>query len=126
MKKLAIAFLVFVILGFCASAVNAQTIPGNPTGAEFTPSPDHAAVSQYEIGWFLSGAVDPLSITDIGKPTPDQNNVCRVTINVMPLPFNQYTAKIRAKAGDVYSEWSEPSNVFMRIPGKPGTPVIKR
>jgi hypothetical protein len=124
MKKLIFAFLVFALLGFAASA-SAQAVI-NPTGVEFTASADHAALSSYEIGWFLGAAVDPVSMVDIGKPTPDASNLCKATISVMPLPFNQYTAKVRAKAGTVYGEWSDPSNVFFRAPGKPGGPVIKK
>jgi hypothetical protein len=113
------------ILAVSATPAFAQALP-NPTGATFTASPDHASISSYEIAWFLVGAVDPVSTTDLGKPTPDALNVCTVVINVMPLAFNEYVAKIRAKAGTVASEWSDASNRFQRVPGKPGGPTVKK
>jgi hypothetical protein len=129
MKRIILAFLAFLLLGF--GAASAQNL-NNPGTGEFTASPDHAAISQYEIGWFLIGGTSPVSVLDIGKPTPDTIPGCsapspciQFTFNVMPLPFNQYVAKVRGKAGEVYSDWSDPSNVFYRVPGKPGKPVIK-
>ena len=123
MKRLLLTALIFALLGVASSAV-AQTIR-NPSGATFTPSADHATITSYEIGWFLTGAVEPVSTVDIGKPAPDGTNTCAIAINVMPLAFNEYTAKIRAKAGTVYSDWSDPSNGFQRVPGRPGKPAVK-
>jgi hypothetical protein len=124
MKRLIVVALVFALLG-CASVALAQTPIPNPTAIEFTPSPDHAQIDVYEVGWFLVGAASPVSVSDIGKPAPNASNICRATINVMPLAFNSYIAKARAKAGTVYSDWSDPSDVFLRQPGKPGKPVPK-
>jgi hypothetical protein len=124
MKRLIAVALVFGLLGFLAAAASAQTV-ANPTAVEFTPSADHAQVDAYEVGWFLAGATSPVGTTDIGKPAPNASNICRATINVMPLAFNSYTAKARAKAGTVYSDWSDPSDVFLRQPGKPGKPAAK-
>lgn len=119
------AFIAFLFTVLTPVVMHGQTLP-NPTGAEFTASPDHATITSYEIGWFLGGATSPVSTVDLGKPTPNASNVCTVVINVMPLPFNEYTAKVRAKAGTVYSEWSDPSNPFQRVPGRPGGPVVKK
>lgn len=127
MKRLIVVTLLFALLGIASTALG-QSLP-NPTGAEFTPSPDHAVISSYEIGWFLGAATSPVSTVDIGKPVPTAANLCIVGINVMPLAFGEYTAKVRAKiAGTpiVYSEWSEASNPFQRVPGRPGGPVIKK
>jgi hypothetical protein len=124
MKRIILVVTVFALLGFAASA-SAQPPIANPTAIEFTPSADHAQIDAYEVGWFLAGATSPVSTTDIGKPAPNAANVCRATINVMPLPFNSYTAKARAKAGTVYSDWSDPSDIFFRQPGKPGKPAPK-
>jgi hypothetical protein len=124
MKKWMVLVMTVVAV-FSASPVFAQALP-NPTGATFTASPDHAAISSYEIAWFFVGGTDPVSTTDLGKPTPDALNTCTVVINVMPLAFNEYVAKVRAKAGTVASEWSLPSNTFQRVPGKPGGPTVKK
>ena len=92
----------------------------NPSVATFTASVDHAQVSSYTIGYFLPGATDPVQTTDLGKPTPDATQTCTVTLNVMPLTFGaNYTAKVKAVAGTVSSDWSTASNPFDRVPGPP-------
>jgi len=104
----------------------AQTTPRNPREVTFTASLDHAQIDSYRIGYFLAGATDPVQETDLGKPTPDATQTCLATINTQPLAFGAaYTAKIRAIAGDVSSEWSTPSNPFDRVPGPPSKPVVK-
>jgi len=109
-----------------ASWASAQTVT-NPTKAEFTASVDHASITLYEIAWF-NGATQVGTTIDIGKPVPDANQVCLVTINTQPLAFAEYTAKVRAKVAGtpvIYSEWSDASNTFQRVPGKPGKPIAK-
>ena len=120
-----LTFVVVVVL-LAASPSFAQSLP-NPTGAEWTCSADHTAVTSYEIGWFLAAAASPVSTVDLGKPTGP--TLCTAAINVMPLAFAEYSAKVRAKVAGtpaVYSEWSDPSNLFQRVPGKPGTVVVKK
>jgi hypothetical protein len=121
-----------VICLLVAHAAFAQSVP-NPTKANWTASPDHPTITSYEIGWFLGAATQPVTTVDLGKPTPDTVPTCsspapciEAAINVMPLGFNEYTAKVRAKAGTMYSEWSDPSNPFARVPGPPGGPVVKK
>ena len=118
--------LILAVLVLVSAPVVAQTLP-NPTGTEWTCSADHSAVTSYEIGWFLAGAASLVSTVDLGKPTgPTQ---CAAAINVMPLAFAEYTAKVRAKVAGtpiIYSEWSDPSNLFQRVPGKPGGVVVKK
>jgi len=121
MKKL-ILILTLLLLPALASAQNLK----NPSVATFTASADHASITKYMIGYFLPGAVDPVTTADLGKPTPDAQNVCQVTLNVMPLSFNaNYTAKVKAVAGTAESVWSEASNPFDRVPGPPSKPVVK-
>jgi hypothetical protein len=117
---------VVLVLAFLALAnwASSQTVT-NPTKAEFTASADHATITLYEIAWF-TGATQVGTVVDIGKPTPDANQLCLVTINTQPLPFATYTAKVRAKAGTVYSEWSLASNPFDRVPAAPGSPTVKK
>lgn len=122
LQVVAVGIVIALVMG--VSPALAQTVR-NPTKVEFTPSPDHAQVTSYEIGWFLGAATDPVSTVDLAKPIPDAANLCTAVINVMPLPFNEYTAKIRAKAGTVASEWSLASNPFQRVPGPPAKPVVK-
>lgn len=122
--------LLLAVLAIAAPAT-AQTNVTNPTRAEFTASLDHAAITSYEIAWF-SGAAQVGAVVDLGKPTPDANQLCTATIQVMPLTFATYTAKVRAKVvtglvgAPIYSEWSAASNAFDRAPGNSGTPIIKK
>ena len=125
-QLLAWGLLVGTFLVLSPVLVHGQQPVPNPTGAEFTPSPDHAAIDSYQIGYFLAGAAEPTTLVDLGKPVPDAGNLCQAPINVMPLTFGDYTAKIRARVGTVWSEWSDPSNPFARIPGRPGGPVVKK
>lgn len=117
--------LLLALLGF-ASVASAQT-PVNPRTVTFTPSTDHATVTSYEIAYFVTGATDPIqAAVDIGKPAPDATNICTAAINTQGIPFgSNYIAKMRAKAGTLYSDWSEASNLFSRLPGPPAKPVIK-
>jgi len=125
MKRLVILLGAFLLV---ANVAVSQTLP-NPTGAEWTCSADHSSISSYEIGWFLAGATAPVSTTDLGKPIPTAANLCTSAINVMPLAFAEYSAKVRCKVAGapvIYSEWSDPSNLFQRVPGKPGGVVVKK
>jgi len=119
-KKLAALFLLV------ASTAFAQK-PVNPSVVTFTPSPDHAQITTYTIGYFLPGAAEPVqTATDIGKPVPDAQNTCTVPINTQPVPFGlDYVARIKAFAAGIASDWSEPSNFFDRKPGPPSKPVVK-
>jgi hypothetical protein len=133
MKRPLFIGLLALVLGLLAAAAFAQSVP-NPRLINFTASPDHQSITVYEVGWFLSGATSPVGTTDLGKPAPDTVPTCsspvpcvEASINVMPLPFAEYTAKVRARAGTLYSEWSLPSNPFVRVPGSPGgVPVVKK
>lgn len=125
-QLLAWAALVGACLVLAPVVVHGQAPVQNPTKAEFTPSADHATIDYYQIGYFLAGAAEPVTVTDLGKPAPDASNVCRVDLNTQPLTFGGYIAKVRARAGGVWSDWSDPSNPFERIPGPPGGPVVKK
>ena len=121
MKYLMAVLCVLVLMAVPAFA---QGPVPNPTRAEFKVSPDHATVDLYELAMF--DVADVLIATLlIGKPTPDAGNIAAVTINVQPIKFGLYTARIRAKAGAVYSAWSDPSNQWVREPGRPSNVVIK-
>lgn len=124
MKRVAIVFLAFALLGLAATA-SAQALK-NPSAATFTASVDHAQIDKYIIGYFLAGAAAPVQTADLGKPTPDATQTCTVALNTMPLSFNKdYTAKVKAVAGTAESDWSTASNPFDRAPGPPSKPVVK-
>jgi hypothetical protein len=124
MKRLIVALT--LALTFCAVPAFAQLVV-NPTRVEFTASTDHADIVSYDLGYFAPGATDPVQVVNLGKPTPDGANLCTSAVNVRPLGWVQnFIVKVRAVASPtVMSEWSDASNPFSRMPGKPGGPVIK-
>lgn len=126
MKRLAIVFLAFVLLGFAASA-SAQTVI-NPGHVEYTVSPDHATLTKYTLGFFLPGATDPVQSQDLAIVAPDGTGKVTQAINAVPLTFGVgYTAKLKAVAGAVSGEWSAASNAFDRAPLPPtAAPVVKK
>lgn len=121
MKKLILA-LAFVLV----PAISFGQAVHNPTAVTFTASVDHAAINNYVLGWFAIGATDPLMEVNLSKPTPDGSQVCTATIDARPLAFGSYIVKVRAVAGAVTSEWSEPSNLGIRSPFPPTVPVVRK
>lgn len=100
----------------------------NPKRVTFSPSPDDAVVTRYEIGYFLIGASEPFFTSDLNRP------VCTPTCD-LPLPakpaFGNFTAKVRAfgvdQAGQpIASAWSEDSNPFDLLPVPPARPTVVR
>lgn len=119
-------WLVLLFVLVAASAL-AQSVV-NPTRVNFTPSPDDAVVTRYEIGYFLIGAASPFFVYDLNRPT------CSPTCD-LPLPakpaFGNFVAKVRAfgvdQAGQpVASVWSEDSNPFDLLPVPPARPTVVR
>jgi hypothetical protein len=119
LKKLflCIAFLLV------ASAANAQFVL-NPSFVEFTPSPDDAQVTRYEMGFYLIGAAEPMQLLDLGRPSV-AGGKATVALPARPVPLNKYVAKARAYAGDVVGPWSEPSNEFGYDPRPPNRPAVR-
>jgi hypothetical protein len=126
MRRLLIALAAAACL--LTTGLAAEQNVQNPTGVSFTASADHALVDRYVLGVFTSATETiPVREVDLGKPTPDTNQVCSVSINLQPLPFGaNYLGRVRAVASTAMSDWSEASNPFDRVPGKPSTPVIKK
>ena len=126
MKRIVVVLLAVVAALVLFPAIGSAQTLKNPSAGECTASADHAQITKYIIGYFLPGATDPVQTADLGKPTPDAQNVIRFTINVMPLTFGAaYIAKVKAIAGTAESVWSEASNPFDRAPGPPSKPVVK-
>jgi hypothetical protein len=85
-------------------AVLAQAaVPTNPMEVEFT-SADHAVVTEYEAGFFLSGAAQPVTTVSLGKPALTSGKV-HAQLPSRPSALGQYELKVRAKVGTVVSPW---------------------
>lgn len=102
----------------------AQSTVSDPRIAEFSPSPDHAAVgsngqpvvSRYDLQFFYQGAAQPFQTADLGKPTPEADGKIRVNLSTVftPLPLPGFTYEARVAAvGPTGSGTSDVSNPFI-------------
>lgn len=90
MRRLTAIGAACVLILLAAGAARAQTIPAavNPTTVQFPPSADQtvlgldgvALVTKYELRMFLEAdQATPISVTDLGKPTPGTDGTITVT-----------------------------------------------
>ena len=119
-----VLIVTLLLVGLAAPALAQPLI--NPGAVTFTVSTDHALVT-YRIGYFLPGATNPVQTSDLGTGTPNAQGDVTFPINVHPITFGlAYIAKVKAVAGAIESEWSDPSNPFDRAPERTGQPVVKK
>ena len=122
-RRVSVVTTMVIALGGAWSHVSAQTVT-DPRYVEFTASADHFAltsgsqpmVSGYQMGWYLSGATAPVSVTDLGKPDPDGTGTIRLDLfsilSATPTPGITYTARVAA-LGPLGSSSSSDSNPFV-------------
>ena len=127
------------VLCLCVAAVSAQTAVVNPTEIVYTASADHGVtlpdgtvvVARYEVRFFAPGATSPVSVADLGKPTPVANVITQdLTDKLVGVPVSatvQYVAKVAAM-GPTGEGVSAASNPFMRVgpPAAPATPLLRK
>jgi hypothetical protein len=108
------------LLVLFASPVFAQAADvDNPSAVAFTPSIDHALVTNYELD-ILRPDGTVLQTINIAKPTPDATNTCTAAVNVQPVAFGTgYSFRLRAIAGTAASAYTVSVNKFNRVPGAP-------
>lgn len=105
----------------------AQSSVINPTRAQFEPSADHASVTRYELS-ILDATGTEAAAFDLGMPVP-VDGVAEAPVDLAALPFGAYTAVARAYGADangapIRGEDSDPSNVFVRVPGAPSGVLV--
>ena len=103
--------------------VAAQDIPRNPRNIEFVCA-DHDRDDQHELDILDSGG-NVIQTILLGDPPVGQDGIVRTTINIQPITFGEYTARVRARAGDLISLNSAPSNMFLRAPGQPSGVIVR-
>ena len=104
---------------------HAQTVQ-NPTRVEFDLSVDHDRVTRYELSVVNLATGATIQTLDLGLPDdPDGDGRVDVAINMQPIAFGTYVAVARAYAADVVGPDSDPSNVWERVPGRPGGVLLR-
>jgi hypothetical protein len=91
------------VLVFLAAPAFAQ-VPVNPGRVELKAD-DLPIATRVEIGVFLLGAAAPVSVLDIGKPTPRPDGLIEAPVNVRPFGLGSYEFKARVVAGTAVSAW---------------------
>jgi P pilus assembly chaperone PapD len=106
-------------------------VPVNPTRVEFD-CVDHDRDTQHELKILQTNGTNRVLITTIllGDPAKEPDGKVRTTINVQPIAFGEYVARVNAIAvsstgATLRSADSEESNVFIRAPGGPGRPTVR-
>jgi hypothetical protein len=124
---------------FGAGAALLQVNPANPSTIEFTASTDHAALdtngqpilTRYDVEIYTStAAATPTKTQGIGKPTPVGGVITFTQLATITsgLPFAPgYVAKVVAvgPGGATRSGFSNPFDLTAKVPGAPGTPVVR-
>lgn len=116
MRFILMAWTVLVL--FCAAPASAQTLIKNPSGLIFT-CPDHALDDQHEIDIVRQADGVVVQTLLVGDPPADVNGDVVVKVNVQPVAFGSYVFRVRAVAGTIKSDTSDPSPIWERAPGKP-------
>jgi hypothetical protein len=93
----------------------------NPTTAEFD-CPDHDLDDNHELDIISVVGTNRVVIQTIslGDKPADADGKVRFALNLQPIAFGDYVARARAVAGAIKSDDSADSNLFQRVPGKPG------
>jgi hypothetical protein len=130
-ERLALTFLFAALVALPAAA---QT--QNPSSVTFDHA-DFATAAHYDGGYFqllvkvdntcdlLSApAVAPMATDNLGKPATTTGVSMSATLSAKPIGC--YVMKVRVlDASGLYSDWSLPSDPFVRKPATPGKPVAK-
>jgi hypothetical protein len=108
-----------------STSAMAQTAPvKNPTLVVFRCSSDHDLHTGHEMDIVATNG-QVIQTLSLGTATPDAAGDVRLPINVQPIAFGVYTARVRAVAGAAKSFDSDPSNVWERAPGRPSQPEMR-
>jgi hypothetical protein len=96
----------FVLVGLLVLGgigLSAQT-PVNPSRVELKAD-DLPIATRVEIGIFLLGAAQPMTVVDVGKPTPRPDGLIEAAINTRPVGLGSYELKARLVVGTAVSVW---------------------
>lgn len=113
------------VLLLAGAVLHSQTsIVRNPRAVAFT-CPDHATDDAHEVA--IVRESDGVTIQTLagGDPAAGTTGEVEVALNVQPITFGRYRVQVRAGAAGQWSDWSDPSEVWERAPGKPSGVVVR-
>ena len=117
-----------IIEALVLSAALVQTPPEppvkNPRGVTIT-CPDHDRDDQHEVDIVRVSDGQVVQTILAGDPAPNSTGDVDLLINVQPIAFGQYRFVVRAVAGSLKSENSQPSEIWERAPGAPSIKKVK-
>ena len=134
MRRAVLVLAVLVALLAAPAVCAAQTVL-NPTKAEFVASADHdamfggvALVTRYELRHYVVGTTTPVSVFDLGKPTPDANRLITATFPPLAPAATIYFARVYVIGPDGESASNDSNQYgFTGVPSPiVGAPTIKR
>jgi len=103
-------------------SVRAQGPPKNPRQIAFF-CPDHDRDDQHEVDIVRVSDGVVIQTLLVGDPPLTGTEVV-VDVNVAPVAYGQYRFVVRAVAGALRSNDSNPSEVWERTPGRPSSLVV--
>jgi len=111
-------FLIALISLFISLArVQAQTVDPTKIAWDY-PALDHVQLTNYNFGFWLEGATDPVQTVDI--PTAQCTPIAGGYETAMPRPvLGRYVARLRACNASTCSDWSNVTDPFLLRPRPP-------
>lgn len=121
-----VVVLLFTVL--TPVVAHGQTPTVDPQWVEFDIVADqHPNVARYELGWFLTGATDPVQTASLGTAAPTGTLVRLALPQSYPIG-RVYVARVRAVTVDgtftLAGVWSTVSNPFGKGPSQTGAPRV--
>lgn len=96
----------------------------NPTVIGFT-CPDHNQDTGHEVDIIEDGTGRLVQTLVVGDPPANESGEVEITLSVQPIAFGNYHFVVRATVPTLKSADSLPSELWQRVPGSPGKPVVK-
>lgn len=122
--KWVVSMLFLAIFLAMSKVPAAQTVVNNPRGLAFT-CPDHDGDDQHEIDIVRESDGRVVQTLLSGDPPLNAAGEVEVVINVQPVAFGRYYFIVRAVAGTLRSDNSDPSQVWQRVPGRPSGLIVR-
>ncbi|MGH2667509.1 MAG: hypothetical protein ACRDH5_00025 [bacterium] len=115
---------VCVLVALSATHAQPPAPVKNPRGVTWAGCPDHDRDDNHEVGIFDAASGASVQVLSVGDPALT-DGAYPALVNVQPIAFGRYVFRVRALVGALASDWSEPTEVWERAPGKPSGAVAR-